>query len=182
MPKYLWPFLLAVILLFLCACSTVSVKTDFDPATSFAQYRAYNLLAPSNETIGLSPSGEKALRETLRNSLATHGVMETDENADLHIVRHISVKDKLHVYQSGAGVPYRYGRYGAWAGAPYGYTDVSQYTEGTLILDFVDAKTQKLVFRGIASATVTDSVTNAARIKEAVQKIMQDYPHPDQVK
>lgn len=73
-------------------------------------------------------------------------------------------------------MPYGYGRYGMWAGAPRTYTDISQYTEGTLTLDFVDTKTQKLVFRGIGTGTVSDPETNAERIKEAVEKIVQNFP------
>jgi len=65
-----------------------------------------------------------------------------------------------------------------WAGGPPQYTDVSQYTEGTLILDFVDSKTQKLVFRGIAAGTVGDPKSNSAMIKEVVEKIVADYPRP----
>ena len=34
------------------------------------------------------------------------------------------------------------------------YTDVTQYHEGTLVLDFVDAHTKKLVFRGVGTAVV----------------------------
>ena len=156
-------YLLAVGVFVLPACSTVSVTTDFDRSASFAQDHSY-ILDPSLAKIGLSPSSETALRE------------ETTENADLHIVRHISAQEKLMVHQSSAGVPYRYGRYGMWTGAPYYYTDVSQYTEGTLILDFVDAKTQKLVFRGVGTGTVSDPETNADRIKQAVEKIVQGYP------
>ncbi len=59
---------------------------------------------------------------------------------------------------------------------PQYLTDVSQYTEGTLILDFVDAKTQKLVFRGTGNATVSDPQTNAASIKEVVEKIIKEFP------
>lgn len=168
-------YLLATSLLLLSACSSVSVKTDFDHATSFSQYHTYTL-APSAEPIAMSPSTESALRETLRSSLSLHGVTETDANADLHIVRHISAKDKIVAYPTSAGMPYRYGRYGMWAGGPYYGVDISQYTEGTLILDFIDAKTQKLVFRGIGTGTVSDPETNAERVKEAVEKIVQQYP------
>ncbi|MGZ4957826.1 MAG: DUF4136 domain-containing protein [Methylomonas sp.] len=162
--------LLAVAIFFLTACSSVSVKTDFDRTATFSQYHTYTL-EPSSEQIPLSPSSETALRDTLRNGLARHGVSESGENADLHVVRHISTKEKLQVYPSASPMPYRYGM---WAGAPY--TDVSQYTEGTLILDFVDAKTHKLVFRGIGTGTVSDPETNAARIREAVEEIVQQYP------
>lgn len=170
-------YFLAVAVLFLTACSTVSVTTDFDRSAPFTQYRTY-MLAPATDNVGLSPSSETALRETLRANLARHGVTETSENPDLHVVRHISTKEKLAVHQSSdwGYMPYGYGRYGMWAGAPRTYTDVSQYTEGTLILDFVDAKTQKLVFRGTGTGTVSDPKTNAERITEAVEKIVQEFP------
>ena len=176
MQTHLRRFLLAGSILVLAACSSVSVKTDFDPSTSFAQYHSY-ILEPGDEPIGLSPSGEAALTATLRHQLAARGVQEARDNADLHIVRHIATQDKIRINSSSAGGPYRYGRYGAWVGGPQ-YTDVSQYTEGTLILDFVDAKTRKLVFRGIATGTVGDPQANAAKIKEAVEKILAAYPRP----
>jgi hypothetical protein len=176
MQTHLRRYFLAASVFVLAACSSVSVKTDFDQSVSFAQYHSYTLM-PGNEPIGLSPSSETALTETLHNQFAALGVVEASENADLHIVRHITTRDKLSISQSSAGGPYRYGRYGMWAGGPQ-YTDVSQYTEGTLILDFVDSKTQKLVFRGIATGTVGDPQSNVAKIKDAVKKIVADYPRP----
>lgn len=176
LPKPFQGYVFILIALVLNACSSVSVTTDFDHSTQFTQYRTYTLV-PSSDPVGLSPSSESALQETLRSSLALHGITENNDNADLHIVRHLSSKDKLVVYPSGAGMPYRYGRYGMWVGAPYYPADVSQYTEGTLILDFVDAKTRKLVFRGIGTSVLSDPATNAARIREAVNKIVQAYPN-----
>ena len=158
-------------------CSSVKVTTDAAPGTSFAHYQTY-LLAPVAEKIGLSPSSELALRETLKTQLALRQIQETDKNADVHVVRHISTKDKMNVTQfNGAGfrsIPYGYGYYRVWGGAPETY--VSQYTEGTLILDFVDAKTQQLVFRGVATGTVQDPETNAKRLAEAVERIVQKLP------
>lgn len=163
----------------LTACSTVSVSTDYDKSASFSQYRSYTL-APSTDKIPLSPSGEAALRDALRANLLKRGLSEVAENADLHVIGHVSSKEKLAVHHSTdwayTGMPYGYGHYGMWQGAPRTYTDVSQYTEGTLILDFVDTKTQKLVFRGIGTGTISDPETNAKRIREAVEKIVKDFP------
>ena len=50
--------------------------------------------------------------------------------------------------------------------------EVQQYTEGTLIIDFVDSKTHKLVFRGLGQAAVGSTERNA----EAVNKIVAAYP------
>lgn len=160
-------------------CSSVTVTTDFERGTSFARYHSYSLEA-GNEKLGLSPSSQAALRQTLQSSLATRGISENADSPQLHIVSHVSTKEKIVVQQSintgYAGVPYRYGRYQPWIGAPMSYSDVSQYTEGTLVLDFVDAKSKALLFRGTATAAVRDRETNAARIKEAVEKIVADLP------
>lgn len=172
-------YLLVVLTVFLAACSTVTVTTDYDHSASFEHYRTYTL-APSSGKIALSPSSEAALRDSLRVNLAARNITEVSNDADLHVVRHISTKEKVVVYQSrdfnDGGVPYGYGRYGLWSRDPLTLPDVSQYTEGTLILDFVDAKTQKLVFRGIGTGTVSDPETNAERIRDAVEKIVEKFP------
>ena len=165
---------LVAVSLFLTACSTVSVTTDYDRTTDFGQYKTYTL-APSTDKIGLSPSSQAALEESLRAGLIARGISEVRDNADLHVVSHVSSQEQTVVFPGAGGAPYFYGRYGMWAGGPY-YADVSQYTEGTLILDFIDAKTQKLVFRGTGTDTVSDPETNAKRVREAVTKILEKFP------
>ena len=64
-----------------------------------------------------------------------------------------------------------------WAGAPYTYSTINSYTEGSLILDFVDTSKQKLVFRGIGTATVSGNPeSNAEKITEAVKKMVAKLP------
>jgi hypothetical protein len=53
---------------------------------------------------------------------------------------------------------------------------VDQYHEGTMILDFVDAKTKRLVFRGIGQAVVSGPESNAEKIRQGVHKMMEGYP------
>jgi hypothetical protein len=56
------------------------------------------------------------------------------------------------------------------------YVDVNQYHEGTMVLDFVDARTKKLVFRGTGQAIVGGAEANAEKIREGVAKMMAAYP------
>src|SRR5439155_27050640 len=56
---------------------------------------------------------------------------------------------------------------------------VHEYTEGTLILDVLDAATKSLVWRGTAQAEALPSVdvsTPQARIREAVRRILERFP------
>jgi len=165
------------------ACSTVTVTTDYDHSASFAKYKTY-ALAPATKGLTLSPTSEAALSSTLHSELAARGLSEAASGkADLAVVPQAFAHEKTSVQQYtdwGYGHhgtwPYRYGTYGVWAGAPRTYVDVNQYTQGTLILDFVDRHTNKLVFRGTAQAVVGDSESNAAKIREAVAKIVAGLP------
>jgi hypothetical protein len=170
-------------IMILCGCSTVSVTTDHDPTVNFAKFRTYAVEPPPNAP-PLSPSSDAALRTTLRQELAARGIVEVAPTArpDLAVVPHAKTQQKYSVEQySGwgygpGGWPYYGGYYGVWYGAPYTYNTISSYTEGTLILDFVDTSNQKLVFRGIGKGTVGSAESNAEKIREAVQKIAAKLP------
>jgi hypothetical protein len=48
---------------------------------------------------------------------------------------------------------------------------------GTLIVDLFDAKTQRPLWRGTATGTVSnDPQTNVERIQEGVQKLFLEFP------
>ena len=178
--KILQRFCLLAALPGLAACSQVSVSTDFDHAAPFYMYRTYALV-PANGEMTLPPLSETAFRDALRSNLAAHGLREATDNVDLYVMHYASKKEKVVVHQTtDFGQPYGYAygyvRYGAWAGTTQNHTDVLEYTEGTLIMDFVDAKTHKLIFRGIGKGVLDDPKTNAQRTSQAVQKIILEFP------
>src|SRR5215831_19116331 len=165
-------------------CSTgVTVTTDYDHSAHFGKYKTYTLASPPHGQT-LSPTSEAALRDALRTELAKRGLTEVPgKKADLDVVRHVFTQERLSVqqytdwgYGYGGGWPYGYGYYGMWGGAPMSYTDVSTYHEGTMILDFVDARTKKSVFRGVGTAIVGGPESNAAKIREGIAKMVEAFP------
>ena len=173
----------AVLTCLLSACETVTVSTDYDRAAHFGKYKTYALTPPSRGQT-MSPTSEAALGNALRAELNSRGLTEAPaRTADLDIVRQVFVQQKTSVqqwtdwgYGYHGGWPYGYGHYGMWYGAPVTYTDVNTYGEGTLILDFVDAHTKKLVFRGVGKAVVGGPESNAEKIRAAVAKIVDQFP------
>lgn len=167
----------------LSSCETVTVATDYDRAAHFGDYKTYALTPPTQGQT-MSPTSEAALRDAVRAALNARGLTEAPaRQADLDIVRQVFVQQKTSMqqwtdwgYGYHGGWPYGYGHYGMWSGAPVSYIDVQQYGEGTLILDFVDAHTKKLVFRGVGKAIVEGPEANAGKIREAVDKIVAGYP------
>ena len=162
-------------------CAAVTVPTDYDHAANFTKYKTYALTPPHYSSI-MSPTSEAALRDALRAELASRGLTEVPgRKAELDIVRHVFVQEKVSAQRWNdwgyrGSWPYSFGSYGMWNGAPVTYTDISVYGEGTLILDFVDAHTKKLVFRGVGKAVVGGPESNAGKIREAVAKIVAAYP------
>lgn len=177
-PRILAHASIVITVLTLCACSiapTVTVKTDYDHGASFGKYRTYTI---DTSSTGLSPSAQAMLLSTLRTGLAGRGFKETSPgNASLYIVPKVYTKQMVNVmptqgvtlYRSSDGL-YRPGNVALNA-------NVKEYTEGSLVIDFVDSKTHLLVFRGLAQAAVSSmSERNVAAVQDAVNKIVAAYP------
>ncbi len=168
--------LLITLTVALAGCSTtppVTVKTGYDHGTQFGHYHTF---AVDRDPIGLSPTGESALQEALHSSLSARGFQEASaKTADLYIISRVFTQEKLHSMPSAntTYLPSRYGRYG---GTWLINTDVTQYSEGSLVIDFVDRKTHKLVFRGLGQAAIGMKERNAAAIREAVNQIVAAFP------
>jgi hypothetical protein len=157
------------------SCTTapsVSIKTDYDHSASFGKYHTYVL---DTAATGLGPTNGAVLQQALRASLAARRLKETGANASLYIVSAVITSEKLNVVPGYGVTVARFGAYRTWAMN----AEVQQYTEGTLVIDFVDGKTHKLVFRGLAQAAVgSQQARNANAIQEGVTKIVAQFPGP----
>ena len=76
-----------------------------------------------------------------------------------------SQKQSLETFYNGWG---GWG-FGGWGGVD---TTVRTYLEGTLVVDLFNAQTKKLVWRGIATDTVSDKPQkNADHIEKSIEKM-----------
>ncbi len=175
--KSLSLILIAAASTWLASCTSgpaVSVKTDYNHQVSFTGYKTYALdLSKAPE---LRPTGRAALTESLNSNLAGRGITETSMGqADLVVVPVVFTQEKLHSMPTGGStyvLAHPGYRYGSW----YVNEDVTQYTEGTLVLDFLDKKKHLVVFRGIGQGAMSTAERNANGIREVVAKIVADFP------
>jgi|KBSMisStaDraftv2_1062788.scaffolds.fasta_scaffold35313_4 hypothetical protein len=170
-------YFLGTVCCLLASCAavgpSVSVKTDYNHKISFAGYHTYALDMGES---GLHATGQAALADALKTNLAAKGINEAPRGqADLVVVPVVFTQEKLHSMPTG-GSTYVLSHPGYRGGDWYINNDVTQYTEGTLVLDFLDRQKHLIVFRGIAQGAVTTSERNAIAIREAVQRIVADLP------
>jgi hypothetical protein len=168
---------LAIALMLLASCATaptVTVKTDYNHKMSFANYKTYAL--DLSEAPELRPTGRDALAESLKSNLATRGITETSKGqADLIVVPVAFTREKLHTIPTNT-TTYVLSHRGYGSGTWYINNDVTQYTEGTIVLDFLDRKHHVIVFRGIGQGAMSTAERNAAGIRKAVGEIVSQMP------
>jgi hypothetical protein len=162
------------------ACSSVEVHYDYDVEADFSAFRTYAWIPQPASTGGGAEAArqrntllDKRVRAAVDAQMATKGFRLDEANPDVLVVYHTGLADKVEVTDWG----YTYaGSYWGWAGRDI---DVSTYTEGTLIVDLVEAASKELVWRGSAVGTVDPSASpeqREERLNDAVARMFANYP------
>ena len=178
--------LVSVAISLLAGCSTVKVHSDYDPAVDFTKLKTYSWMEKPNPDEAPTIAENTLLTDRIERSV--DGVLEAKglsrvprADADFLISQHIGVQQKLQVDTTQFGYGYGFG-YGAWGGPIGGYsnqTTVSQYEEGTLMLDFVNPENRNLIWRGTGQSRVRRASTPQDReklIRNAVEHILAKFP------
>lgn len=173
------------LLLAVAGCAGQPVTTDYSPATSFSQFKTFALVSPPD-----SAAAQQLLDQRVQNAvtaqLTDKGLTQTDrQSADLYVGYGIVDKTHKQVYTYrdgwGWGSPWgwRYYRWGvAWPTAIQ--RRVETYTDGTVVVNLIDAKTKKVVWDGevadVVSLPVGKPVSATKEIDTAVAKLFAKYP------
>ena len=158
-------------------CSTISVSYDYDTKADFTSLKTFDFM-PVPVQSNINTLNVKRFQDAVRNQLESKGYTQTPDNPDFQIAMHLSKKEKTQVIDWG----YNYTLHGRPFTGPNDGTrriDVHEYEEGTLILDFVDAQSKELSWKGVAKAEIlhyTNPEKRKKRINEAVQKILKNFP------
>jgi uncharacterized protein DUF4136 len=167
----------------LAGCSSMKVKTEYDPAAPYATYKKYSWIAaepgPEQAAPIRNPQVRALVITTIERELTKKGLVlaKGAEEPDFLVSVLGWTQQGVQVtnYGYAYGGAYVYGPYSAPI-APMPMTDVHVYTDGTLLLDFVDAKTKKLVWRGTATDTLTSPDRVPGIIDDAVRTLLEAYP------
>lgn len=163
--------LLLPVLMGACA-STMSVSSHVDRGTDFARYRTYDwgpadALPTGAPRLDANSTFKDQLQGEVNRQLNLKGIkLATASQPDLLIHYHAAASERLDV--SGLDQNYVYGG------------EVRAYDAGTILLDVVDARTQKLIWRGWAQGALTDMLDNdeamTRRLRDAVRQMLAQLP------
>lgn len=175
-----------LLLLSLPACRTFNVRSDWDDSVSFSEFARYQFLEPPSVE-GADPFADndllrKRIRGAIEANLTARGFQAVEDPADADfIVTYVVVMDeKLRVTGGGATTigGYGYGRWPVGFGGGYGASDVRDYQEATLIVDFLDPSSRELVWRGWGSGFIQtrDRDRGPALLQKGVDAVLGAFP------
>lgn len=175
-------YAIAVLLLFMVAGCAV---TDVDRSANFYNYRTFDWGKPVenvDDPVYKSELVTKNIRNTVEKEFAKRGITRDKKNPDFIVSYQTYAQEKQETrnrsYGYGPFFPWRfYSYYYGWGiPYPYGYPERVSYTEGTLIVDITDSKTDELVWRGTVKGNVDDISSLQKQIQKGIKAILKKYP------
>lgn len=166
-----------------CA-SGPDIRADQDPAANIAAYGTFGFFEPlATNKAGYSTLLSTRLKDASRRELETRGYTYAAVNPDLLVNFNVNVQEKTEIRSSpsmSAGYGYygyRSGMYGAWSGYPYD-VETTNYKQGTLTVDVVDAGRKALVWQGVAEGRVSKKAMEnpGAAIDAVMPQIFASFP------
>ncbi|MDF1880294.1 DUF4136 domain-containing protein [Sulfurimonas sp. MAG313] len=169
--------ILAVLVVFIVfmGCSSLKITTDFDPEFNFLEQKSFSIV--HKFTQGEDTLLNDRLISALINELKNKAYVEVSkEEADLIFVFNTNAESKTDIDTSYSMVGYGGYHYG---GHMIPTTRSYSYTKGTLIIDALNPKDKKIVWRGIATDILKSYDNPQERIeyiKMVVKEAMKEFP------
>ena len=161
---------------FCCGCATTQISTDHDPRADFADYRTFAVQSGQVLRNGRVDAHDTLMRDridgALKNGFQAKGLETETKNPDL-IVTYVAGAQTYVAPDTGA---WGYGDYAYGLGDSYG-DGTYQFQEGSLLIDVIDARTKKLVWRSVALDDDRD-FRSAKYIASTVNEALKTYPAP----
>jgi hypothetical protein len=150
---------------------SVTVNYDYDTEYDFSPLKVYAWL-PIKSTGNISELRIRRMVDAINNQLQSQGYTLSTDNPDFLVAVHGTTKEQINVTDWGYG-------YGPRWGGGYRDIDVSQYTEGTIFVDVVDAGTRHMVWRGTAQTEVDQSASpeeQKRRFADVAARLFANFP------
>jgi hypothetical protein len=161
---------LLVALVLFATLHSAAQKTNVDwdhNITDFSKYRTYAWVKPLRTTS--NPLMDQRIVAAVDAQLAEKGLRKVEAGADVLVTYNAGLRQERSAIASGMG--------GWRRGGGMGRIDPVTENIGTLVVDISDGKSKNLIWRGLATDTLSDqSEKNTKKIEKAVEKMFKKYP------
>jgi hypothetical protein len=168
---------LAAAALVLAGCATLQVTSRVEPGADLTQLRVFawepaDAYATGDPRLDNNPFFHDYLQGAVERQLLRRGYVEAstaDLPPDLLLHYHASVNQRMEIDEPDPGCV-----------ADNCKPGVIEYEQGTLVVDAVDAKTKRVVWRGWAQESVQGIIDSQDKMEEEIDRIilqmLQNFP------
>lgn len=169
-----------VLLLLLALTATPSgakVRVDFDAEADFSSYETFQWKRSPRTLDEEWPLIHSQIVRIVEAQLDKAGLREVDADPDLYVIYHAGKSSSLVVDTNQVG----YDMGPAWHWDPYwnpwtGSAHLRSYKEGTLVIDLVDARQDRIIWRGTTEGMIpADRDALGRKIEVGVEKMVRKF-------
>ena len=166
--------------LVVAGCATMNVSSHVQNGLDIGNYRTYDwgpadALPTGDPRLDKDPFFKDHVQGAVEKAMAARGFdWATTGSPDLRIHYHANISERIDVDRLDVNRGYCAGE---------GCTPATRHYEaGTLVIDVIDVRTNKLIWRGWAQNSVKRMLENqdtmAEQIDEAVSRMFAQFPRP----
>ncbi|TOG98370.1 DUF4136 domain-containing protein [Vibrio parahaemolyticus] len=158
--------------LLMAACTTVT--TDVDKQADFASYKTFDFGTQNDAPASIDG---RRIEQSLAAQLESKGLSRVASGGDLYVHHDIVEESELVSSGSSFSVGYGWNSFGVITSSPERYKE-RKY--GKLVVELVDSKANQVVWKGVSSRKLTESMSTEKRenlITEEVAKMFENYPY-----
>jgi hypothetical protein len=178
MKKIISLFFITACIIVISGCSsTVKVTTDYDKTVDFTKYKTFSFYK-MKVTDNISQLNQERIIRSIKNEMVKKGFTQNDDAPDILVNATAILQDKQSISTNTYGYGGYYRPYG-WGGGYGGASSINvyEYKDGSIIIDIINAASQKLIWQGIGNKEIdTPSKNPDVDIANAVAKIMYSFP------
>jgi hypothetical protein len=160
-----------------------STKSDYQKDFDFSRLHTFSFKTErgSQDRLATNTIEAQRIKKALAVQLQENGFTQASDNPDFVVAFYSRVKEKTEINSTGFGygpawgwgygIPYR-NRW-RWGRGPDIWTYT--YTQGCVMADIIDSKTQELVWRGVVKDTVNGIGQSEKQVNSAAKDLIQRF-------
>lgn len=165
-------FIIGFTVLLITACATVT--TDVDKQADFSLYKTFDFGKQGDAPVSIDA---RRIEQGIASQLEGQGMSKVGSGGDIY-VRHDIITSSEFV-SSGSNLSFGYGwnSFGVVTSSPDRYRE-RKY--GNLVVELVDIKANQVVWKGVSSRKLTQSMDTEKReslIAEEIAKMFENFPY-----
>jgi len=169
--------LCSLILLTSLAAYAQKITVEYDKSLDFSKFKTYAIDPVDNAP---RPMLRLAIQAAVQDDLTKRGLTKVDTNPDLYVQMYgaIDTDFTAHYHDPiyGGGIPPLNSKYTVWYSIP-GTVITVVIPKGQLVVDLVDARQKRLIWRGMANQKLSDDRDELLdQVNTAVEKMFRQYP------